>query len=347
MACIESPTKNWEFLGELLAIVVVLTILVVRLRAVTQHGRGREPPYASDMGLRRIATVRVSERVVLMRSRIRTFSEGPVVVSLGRLLVGVVLILGVGPFGTNTHALGAILYGTNGNSLITLDPDTQTVEVVGAHGIAGLQSLAFHSSDCVFYGTTDSFGYGQNALWSINPFSGAATQVALLPAGIYGLDYDPARDALYGVGLSSQLYRINTQPFNVQYVGSGGRDFTYSLAIDDRHDVFYSEAHWGAELFSIDPATGAGTTVGEMGWIWLSSMAYDQYADRLIGVDTVSLLSIVPATMTTTSLGSLPFRISGLDYAPNVIPEPSTLIIWSLLGFVTFGIASLRKRRKS
>jgi len=258
--------------------------------------------------------------------------------------------LGVGVCGTDNHALAAILYGTNGSSLVTLDPDSQTAQIIGPHGITGLQSLAFHSTEGLFYGTTDSFGYGQNALWSIDPFSGAATQVGALPAGIYGLDYDPARDVLFGVGLSSQLYRISTQPFSAQYIGSAGRNFTYSLAIDDAQDVFYVESRWNTELFSINPATGAGTTVGTvqipgMAWIWLSSMAYDQDADRLIGVDSGLrwVVSIDPKTMTTTSLGgaySLPFGISGLDYASVVIPEPSTLAVWSLLAALGITLGS-------
>jgi hypothetical protein len=252
--------------------------------------------------------------------------------------------------------LGAILYGTNGASLVTLDPDSQAVEVIGGHGITGLQSLAFHSGEGVFYGTTDYFGYGERALWSIDPLTGAATKVGNLTADLYSLDYDAGRNALYGLGSSAALYRINTQPFSVDYIGDGDRTFTYSLAIDDEHDVFYAEAKIGPELFSIDPATGTATTIGNvdipgMAWIWLDSMAYDEQADRLIGVDGGLrwVVSIDPLTMTTTSLGgaySLPFALSGMDYAPNVIPEPATFAIWSLLGITTITLGFLRRKRR-
>jgi hypothetical protein len=77
----------------------------------------------------------------------------------------------------------------------------------------------------------------------------------------------------------------------------------------------------------------------------------------IYGVDVVSdqLLTINPATGLTTIVGPFglsPFSgVSGLaagpaaDPDPNDIPEPTTLVIWSLLA--TLGLSFYRRRRRA
>jgi len=71
-----------------------------------------------------------------------------------------------------------------------------------------------------------------------------------------------------------------------------------------------------------------------------------------LSYDLLTSVSVTGGTMTFQSTGSSGYRgLSGVQiieqYAPNVIPEPSTFVIWSLLGFAGIAVGWRRRRRSA
>src|SRR4029077_6226701 len=126
------------------------------------------------------------------------------------------------------------------------------------------------------YGSTSAGGPGE--LWILNPADGSAIQDVgpLNDSGghnyaVTGLAFDPLSGVLYGsTGNKSGQILLTINPANgaVTTVGlfnSGGGGTMADIAFDAAGDLFGISASGGANLYSINLATGQATKVGASG----------------------------------------------------------------------------------
>ena len=78
--------------------------------------------------------------------------------------------------------------------------------------------------------------------------------------------------------------------------------------------------HVTSTLYKIDPATGVGTVIGEVGAgqrHYVGGLAYDPIAEKLYGSLGANLVEIDPATATKTIIGSTKNTFSDLTFDPT------------------------------
>ena len=109
-----------------------------------------------------------------------------------------------------------------------------------------------------------------------------------------------------------------------------------------RAGILHGSDVFSDELLTINTSTGAGTSVGALGFDRVEGLAFDPNTNTLYGsdFDTEKLLTINTSTGAGTPVGALGFTIvSGLAF----VPEPSTVIL-AALGLV--GLAAFGWRRR-
>jgi hypothetical protein len=211
-----------------------------------------------------------------------------------------------------------VLYGStdshSGTQLVTVNPATARVTVVGPYGIAGgttMTDLAFTAAGQL-YGISSTGGAN---LYSINPATGAATQVsaagsvptfteggglAVSPAGVFDGTPVPGEYGTYDPATGAYTH-ISTPP---SPAGAGG---SYAaLAFSG------SGALYGINLL---PGSGGRLT---------------------------HLVTFDPPTGTVTDIGPSITALDAIAFSP--VPEPGTLAL--LIGPVAVGLVRVRRRRK-
>lgn|GEM_PF-2433976 len=218
----------------------------------------------------------------------------------------------------------SVLYGidTSSNQLLTVDIATGAGTPVGSLGAegAGVTGLAFDRFDGVLYGSkTLSTGM----LVTINPSTGAATEVGLLGFGyVEGLAFDAVRDALYGCDLQTNtLLRIDTTTGEAAPIGRLLADATSSgLAYDDRnHKLLVSHVYPG-RLMEIDLALSAGEEIGSLGDHAGDALAFDPNTNTLYGADAQrdELIAIDVLTGAAYTIGPIGFtNVQAIAFAPD------------------------------
>lgn len=176
------------------------------------------------------------------------------------------------------------LYGTDEQSLYTVNQTTGAATLVGSHGVAGegLTSLSFDPTYSVMY----SIGY-DGYLYSVNPTTGAATQIGALgasPNRILALATDSSGNT-YGVGTDNILFSVNTTTGAATSLGSISgttSDGGLTSIVFDNSDVLYGIDTSSDRLVILDPATRVVTYVSASG----------------IGSDVRGLAYVTPAVPT-------------------------------------------------
>jgi len=201
-------------------------------------------------------------------------------------LVGALRDTDLAGYAVTGIAFGAdgVLYGsTSANSptapgsLVTIDPTSGFITVVGAFGITGtMADLTFDSANNTLYGGSSS----NTNLYSINLTTGGATLVGVSGTGVTPIGVGLAADAagtIYGTpgSATGKLFTYSTSngaaTAGPTLVGApfGGAGSINALAFDsssvlygvdvNRNDVDTPRA---SDLVRIDTATGTVTTVG-------------------------------------------------------------------------------------
>jgi hypothetical protein len=147
------------------------------------------------------------------------------------------------------------LFGVDFSTLYEIDPRTAQTTPIGNHGIPNGNALVFAADGSLY-----AMGAASSQLYEIDPASGASTalgDVGALSAG----DLAFHGGELYLATTSHTLLRIDLgPPATGTNVGAFGFFDVYGLATSDA-GVLYGVA--GTEIFSVDPATGAGTSVSD------------------------------------------------------------------------------------
>jgi DNA-binding beta-propeller fold protein YncE len=160
------------------------------------------------------------------------------------------------------------LYTYDGFDFYQLDPATGAFTHIGSLGITALEGdLTFDPRRGLFY-ATDS---GSDRLFTINPATGVATVIGPLgPSGrdVSGLALDPGSGVLYGLALRDSLpdllVTIDQTTGLATPVGlTGTNSFSglAGLAFDPDDGTLYMTD--GQFLYTVNPATGAATRIGD------------------------------------------------------------------------------------
>jgi Repeat of unknown function (DUF6923) len=270
-----------------------------------------------------------------------------------------------------------------------------TLSVLGA---------AFPARASTLYGSTSAGGAGE--LWILNPANGAAVQdVGALNDSlannyaVTGLAFDPVTGVLYGSTggrTGTDLLTIDPTTALVTVIGSynvGGATMT-DLAFDSAGNLYGISSVGGANLYTINLATGQATEVGPSGVSFTAggglaispggvfygtptspqfgtydpnsgafnllappssypagvgtsyaALAFD--GNTLYGIDlgTPPHLVTFDTAGNITDIGATPLRIDGIAFAP--VPEAGTVSLLSMGALLFVGVHRCKTRRST
>jgi hypothetical protein len=234
-----------------------------------------------------------------------------------------------------TDARGSTLYGSvnengsTGNQLIyTVNQQTGAATPLGASGLSGPIDLAsdWRSSSFRIFAIDAT----TNALYRINPATGAATLVGAFAPQIASLAFDVNSGKLYGTSRSdTQLYQVDPATAATTLVGPVGFEDVLGLGFDLNGQLF-GTATGVQELVRINTTTGAATAVGPTiaALVDLAARPEDGVM-FVVSSQTDSIYRMDTSTGQTTLVGpydqGLQF-MNGLAFSPAV-PEPASLAV--------------------
>ncbi|MBD2384100.1 DUF4394 domain-containing protein [Cylindrospermum sp. FACHB-282] len=254
---------------------------------------------------------------------------------------------------------------TDNNTLVLFDSSTPTAttstQVTGLNGT--LLGIDRRPANNKIYGLTTT-----NEIYTINPFTGAATFVSTLSVpfnggNISGVDFNPVPDRLRVVGSNDQNYRINVD------TGAVIVDGTLNPGDPNITAVAYTNADinpaTGTTLYDIDyildalfiqnpPNNGTLVQVGSLGIDIDSAAGFDIFTNN--GVNT-AFAALTPASasgsilyninLTTgaaTSLGTIGSEKRLIGLTVVAVPEPS-ISFGSFLGVSALALLGCYRRR--
>ncbi|MGB0385326.1 MAG: SBBP repeat-containing protein [Ardenticatenaceae bacterium] len=175
-------------------------------------------------------------------------------------------------FDSNTGTLFGVADGSTDPKLIRIDRATGDTTLVGPIHIVGedieiAESLAFNPVDGLLYGAVGLVYPYSNKLVTIDPTTGAATQIALI-TGTVNNEADAllfVNDILYAVDvndLPSYLYTLDQNTGIATLIGHIGFNYVGDVTYNPETQTIFGSAHPDRLLITISPSTGAGTMVG-------------------------------------------------------------------------------------
>ncbi len=176
----------------------------------------------------------------------------------------------LGDLTSDTRAGSFRLWGMRiaSNELVTLDAGTGAISgSVALDSADRMVSIAFDAvSGRLFGNTAVGFGADFDALYEINPTTGATTFVGrILFSNVYALAFDQA-GTLFGISDSTdELISISTTTGNGALVGATGVGFGFDIASRPEDGVMFLAESGTSSLYRLDTATGATTLVGAYG----------------------------------------------------------------------------------
>ena len=198
------------------------------------------------------------------------------------------------------------------------------------------------------------YGLGdQSHLYTINPATGAATQVgaAFSPVlnGIY-FGFNAGTSQLYVSSDLGQNLTINP----ITGVATAGPNYTGasldSLAYDYFNTDFYGISASTHDLYGVNPVTGATTLIGATGVSFADRIGFDispmtgsaYFSGTVAGQTEFFGVNLATGALTLVGdIGTPGELTSGLD-SIAVVPEPATMALTAIGGFM---LVSLRRRK--
>jgi len=198
------------------------------------------------------------------------------------------------------------------------------------------------------------YGLGdQSHLYTINPATGAATQVgAAFSPVLNGIDFG------FNAG-TSQLYMSSDLGQNLTLnpitgVATAGPNYTGagldSLAYDYLSTSFYGISSATHDLYGVNPVTGATTLIGATGVSFADRIGFDispmtgsaYFSGTVAGQTEFFDVNLVTGALTLVGdIGTPGELTSGLD-SIAVVPEPATMALTAIGGFM---LVLLRRRK--
>lgn len=232
------------------------------------------------------------------------------------------------------------------SGLYTLDMYTGAATFVGTSGVTSATvGLAPSSTDSLLYGSKP-FG-----LLHINSDGSGSTLLGSVT--IEGLAYDPVANICYGSWWNNSGFFASINP------ATGGVIANLAAAPDDveglafHNGTVYGLAGWGAsprgDLWAYSVAGDSWSLIGSTGIAFNEcGLAYDTFQNVLYGIGTqdANLYMIDPLTAATSVIGSTGLLTTGggLAFVDGYVPEPCTLLLFSVGGAGMLVLRRIRKR---
>ncbi len=272
------------------------------------------------------------------------------------LLLGTARLHADGPGGLTGEELASdgVLYSVDRSTgeLITIDPNTAAIEVVGPVEVAGPVSINLVEG-LTYHAPTDSLlaiDVEHIQLVSIDRYTGAAVVVGPLDHPvIHALTYSEHNDTLYGFDSSgSDLLRIDPNTGASESVGPLPYTSVRGLSDNPETGVLYGIDDPTDAVFVADLEGGLTGGIVELTDTWMQGVAYDSTTGDLfvlgIEVGPEQLVRIDPLTDAVGVVGLLEgVSLGSLEFVPHGVPEPTSLAAVSL---ATLAMACLGRRRR-
>ena len=173
-----------------------------------------------------------------------------------------------------TNTLYAVVDSYDSSTLATVNTSTGVATPVGAGTyIPELMALVFAPN-----GTLYGASWGTDDLYTIDPTTGAATEIGYLGfSDVMDLAFSPSGQ-LYG--LSDGLYEINTTTgAGTQVDATAGDGYLMGLTITPSGQ-FLATDYWGGStpLYTLNPADGSVTAIGDTGIPYAMGLTYEGVA---------------------------------------------------------------------
>ncbi|QDT67617.1 hypothetical protein MalM25_05170 [Planctomycetes bacterium MalM25] len=246
---------------------------------------------------------------------------------------------GPGGFTTEPLASDGVLYSVNQitGELITIDPNTAAIGVVGPTGFNFVEGLTYHApSDSLLAVDNDS-----DQLIAINRHTGAG--VAVGPIGhdfVFGLTYSEHDDTLYAVDtLANDLLTLDPGTGEASFFGPAVYDFVGGLTDNPETGTLYGVDYGNDRVFTV--------AFNDMGMIFIApildvpdtsmqGIAFDSTTGDLFAISEEvgpeDLLRIDPLTDAVGVVGQLEsVSLASLAFVPHTVPEPAAGML-ALLG---------------
>ncbi len=161
----------------------------------------------------------------------------------------------------------------------------------------------------------------EDAVLSINPDDASAVEITSLTTSTPISSVAVGPDGTAFVHNAGILYSFDPCTGELTEIGASGRGTICGLTFDDS-GTLYGLDRTSRTLVTFDTSTGAGTSVGALGFrIAACGMAYDCTTDRLVAADasTNSLFTIDPSSGATSDFVSTGLSLGsvGLEYDPR------------------------------
>lgn len=281
-------------------------------------------------------------------------------------LIACVLLVGA-PAGAQT-LYGTLHNGSSPSTLIELNPATGAqIAVIGSVGYA-VNGMAWDATTDTLYATTSTNDSSfPDGLITIDPATGAGTPVGSGAGQLVNVPTANSAGELYGwTEDSDDLVLWNTAAGTITVVGSSGMN-TWEHGLDfDGSDTLYQvnngDDGTNCEVFQINSATGAGTSVGMIGPL-ANGIAHHGKFNPIdgyyYGIDTtpyysstgyqlvmidVDALSIVGSMPTVDNLHTIVFAAAAQPPEPTAVPTLSGLGLMLMVVFLA-GVAVVLVRR--
>jgi hypothetical protein len=263
------------------------------------------------------------------------------------LAAGLAVISGI-------KANAELVYGVSDqlDQLVSFDSATPGT-LLSAVSITGMQSGEQMRGIDWISGTLYGLG-DQSHLYTINPLTGAATQVgagAFSPV-LNGIDFgfNAGTSQLYVSSDLGQNLTINP----ITGVATAGPNYTGagldSLAYDYLNTSFYGISSATHDLYGVNPVTGATSLIGPTGVSFADRIGFDispmtgnaYFSGTVAGQTEFFGVNLATGALTLVGdIGTPGELTSGLD-SIAVVPEPATMALTAIGGFM---LVLLRRRK--